>query len=224
MTGKIRPKAGPSGPVAGLREEIERAREEKLSDEQIGQLLVRLRSGDQEVHKALVSGFRWLLYERIDTDQLSRPQAALGRISRLWEGLDDAVRRLASNDVTNVEKHIRDELYRSRIDQSKEDSMNVYVPSSTNSSRKKKKQKLHDPILHDGDIDVSDEVRDDERFQLLDLIDEYTVNQLESDVLSLLVEGYTYVKIAATLGITKSCVETLVIKIRERAKRKGKGC
>jgi hypothetical protein len=243
-------KVGPSGPPAGLLQDIEDARRDRLTDDETPALLVALRSGDDDARKRLQSKLRFLIYQ----DHHGRPlepfevTKALGWLAVRATAIAIALDRLKRNNVTDVVGFVRAEVNRSYSDQRQQDSDHLLVPRSTNRTREVKGQKPHQslrrvrqapkrpdedgyqepspleagpadsihriPIVNPGPTPMPHECA------IADEITEAVAqNEFERNVLALLVDGYSLLKIAATLSTSKYKVESTVKRFRERAKK-----
>lgn len=199
-------------PVAGLRAAILDARNQAPGAERLQSLLSDLRAGKPDARMSLVQALQYLVYDGLDIDRLDN----LDQLSSRQIALYDAVDRLTHNQVTDPVKHVRDELRRAKVEYKREESRNILPKSSTQSTRLKNGRDPH-PILKRNDDPIDNQGREDIGPMMIDLIDDYATNELEADVLQMLVEGYPSRTIAASLGITKYRVETIVSTFRQRA-------
>lgn len=123
----------------------------RLDPSAIARNLSELRSGKDEASARLQQGLMYLVYEVgfawVEKGKRRRLEDVIGALT---DGLFEAIKRLADNEVTDAEKHVRDELLRTLKDVGREDSSNLYPPSSTNSDRKGRGLEPYTPIKRQG--------------------------------------------------------------------------
>lgn len=146
-----------------------------------------------DVHRKLVAGFCSLIYEDLDLvrtsrHDLSKTVASLDQPAARVAALSDAVNRLANNNVSAVEKFLRDEIARSKRDFSPEESCDLVPRHRPTLRGDETTNRLTRKTLKETD-DVNRLVREDEFLTLSPLIDEFASTDLEATVLRLIWNG-----------------------------------
>lgn len=184
-----------------------------------------LRTGDDGAHKLMCERF---------TDLITSQPYAIWSI--LFLAMGDAVDRLAKNsvDADDVEKFIKDELRRAHRDYGRELSDNILVPSSTNSTRKKREQPPHSPIQRNDAtiyerhkpttasiLEVGGRKPPRETPPEFDLRLALDLSDEEEQLLELIQAGYSQREAANKLEIERSCVRRMLERLQQRAERLG---
>jgi hypothetical protein len=212
---------------AALVDEIEAANREAVCPDALHDLLTRHRAGDPSARQHLIDGLRHLAYAIAFRGSRFRSEL----VAKLWEGLAIAVDRLARNRVSNVAQFVRDELNRTVREAYAEDSPTIRPAASTNSTRRKAGKAEHAAMKKSASIDPHHRPKCGETDHnpidtshpggMAEMLDTFCRTSEEEDVARMLVDGYDYRTIAATLSISKARVESTVALFRRRAEQAG---
>jgi hypothetical protein len=143
-------KVGPSGPPAGLVQDIEDARRDRLTDEEAPALVAALRAGDDDARKQLQNKLRFLIYQDhhgrpLDPFEVTKPKA-LSHLAVRTMAIAVALDRLKRNDEIDVISFVEAEVNRAFFDQRRQDSDSIVVPRSTNRTREVNGQEPHQSL------------------------------------------------------------------------------
>jgi hypothetical protein len=143
-------RVGPSGLTAGLLDDLEHARKDQLSVDQLKPLLVEYRAtGDGAT--AIQNGLRYLAYDALSKFNPNARVAWEDLLGPLFLDLSTFVERLWKNDFTAAEipSKLAKELKFSVTHYMRECSGNILPKKSTNSMRKKRNAEPYSALQRD---------------------------------------------------------------------------
>ena len=153
-------------------------------------------------------------------------------LSNLWEGFNDAIRRLGNNAETNIERYIRDELQRSIKNYYREVSQNILSKKKKRYPDLKRKRAVHkyprqgpeywaDPLEDDETMEAAHymmpspehevELRDE-----CEWVESKAKTPVEKGVLAGIKAGDSQREMVESLGVTRYQVQKAVKTIKKR--------
>ncbi len=215
-------RVGPSGRAAGLTELVNAAEADRLPPEELAATLARARTGDPEAVKRLDEALRYLIFQ-VGND---------GTFGHRYGAYLKALEKLLGNSAQPVE-FIKAALWRAEVKRRQEESGDIRADDSTNCRRRKKGQAEHKTIKQvpvppvDPSKGIVDDILHDRGGReeviptMFELVEDLASDEFEADVMQLLSQGYSQLRIAATLSRTKYEVAEAVKRIRRRAEALG---
>ena len=219
------------GLAAGLVADLDAAKADALSPEQITPLLAAHRQGDDAAAEKLRAGLRHLAYGFFERFSPRPGYASEDILGNLFIDLLDCIQRLRANDIpaSNVVAYIRSDLMRSARHFFREETRNIRAKDSTNSERKKRGDTLYPDLARESPMvqpdprsnETVDRLEtppgfDDEKDDLLGDLLSVCNTPIEREVVDLLDAHYTFIEVADLLGCTVYRVKQIVSRLKAR--------